>query len=154
MRITRRADYAVRTMLEVAGKGVGAVALTGEVAARQGIPAPFLAKIVLALTRAGLLKSYRGAGGGIVLARPAEQISMLDIVEAVDGPIAMNRCVLWPEECERSGSCPAHPVWVGARLLLTEYLSGITLAGLVEGKHAGEGESSLRVSPSNLLDRG
>ena len=102
MQITRRADYAVRTMLDVARVQPGTMALTHEVAAMQGIPTPFLAKIVLSLTRGGLLKSFRGSGGGIVLAKTAEEISLLRIVEAVDGPIAINRCVPWPEECNRS----------------------------------------------------
>lgn len=131
MQITRRADYAIRTMLEVARLGGGAVAQTGEVAARQGIPLPFLSKIVLALTRAGLLRSYRGSGGGISLAAPAERISLLQVVEAVDGPIAMNRCVLWPSECGRSESCSVHPVWCRARDLLAEYLAGVSLASLM-----------------------
>lgn len=134
MQITRRADYAVRTMLDVARLGAGAVALTGEVAARQGIPAPFLAKIVLALTRSGLLRSYRGSGGGIALAKSADQITLLEVVEAVDGPMVMNRCVLWPEECGRSGSCPVHQVWCQARGLLAEYLGQISLAALAGGR--------------------
>lgn len=134
MQITRRADYAIRTVLDVARVEPGSVALTSEVAKHQGIPAPFLAKIVLALTRAGLLRSFRGCGGGIALAKPADQITLLEIVEAVDGPIAMNRCVLWPEECERSDECPVHQVWSGARTLLADYLGSISLASLVDGR--------------------
>lgn len=141
MQITRRADYAVRTMLDVAGVEPRGVALTGEVANRQGIPAPFLAKIVLALTRAGLLRSFRGSRGGIALAKPADQITLLQIVEAVDGPIAMNRCVLWPGECERSTGCSVHKVWCETRTLLAEHLGRISLAALVEGRRGG-GEMS------------
>lgn len=131
MQITRRADYAVRTMLDVARVQPGAMALTHEVAARQGIPTPFLAKIVLSLTRGGLLKSFRGSGGGIVLAKSAEEISLLRIVEAVDGPIAMNRCVLWPEECSRSPLCPVHQIWCETREALAERLDGTSLAAMV-----------------------
>ena len=130
LQITRRADYAVRTMIEVVRSGDGAPVLTQEVAARQGIPAPFLAKIVLALTRGGLLRSYRGAGGGITLARPAESITLLQVVEAVDGPIAVSSCVLWPEECSRSGVCPVHEIWCEARTLLVNRLKETTLAEL------------------------
>ena len=136
MQITRRADYAVRTMIEVARIEDASVALTHEVAAKQGIPAPFLAKIVLALTRAGLLRSYRGSGGGITLARPADRITLLEVVEAVDGPIAVSSCVLWPEECIQSGSCPVHEIWCEARSLLVDRLKGTTLAELVGRERA------------------
>lgn len=136
MQITRRADYAVRTMLDLAGMEGTSTALTQEVAARQGIPLPFLAKIVLALTRAGLLRSYRGSGGGIALARPADQITLLQVVEAVDGPIALNRCVLWPEECSRVGSCPVHEIWCEARELLVNRLRSTALADLVKRSDA------------------
>jgi Rrf2 family iron-sulfur cluster assembly transcriptional regulator len=134
LQITRRADYAVRTVLDVAGLRPGDVALTSEVAERQRIPAPFLAKIVLALTRAGILRSFRGSGGGIALAKPPDQITLLQVVEAVDGPLAMNRCVLWPDECERSDACPVHDVWCEARTLLAEHLGAISLAALVEDR--------------------
>lgn len=132
MQITRRADYAVRTMLDVAGVGAGAIALTHEVAARQGVPPPFLAKVVLALVRAGLLRSHRGAGGGITLARPADQITLLQVIEAADGPLALNSCVLWPEDCPRSQVCPVHEVWCEVRALLAERLGGITISQLLQ----------------------
>ncbi len=133
MQITRRADYGVRTMLDVAGAETqsGALALTHEVASRQGIPLPFLAKIVPALTRAGLLRSHRGSGGGITLGRPAAEITLLDVVEAVDGPISLNMCVLWPEECPRSGTCPVHEVWCAAQSDLARRLRAVTIADLV-----------------------
>ncbi len=141
MQITRRADYAVRTMLEVAGGDGASTALTHEVAAKQGIPAAFLAKIVLALTRGGLLRSYRGSGGGIALARPADQITLLQIVEAVDGPIAVSSCALWPEECARSGFCPVHEIWCEARTLLVDRLSSTTLSVLVERRRELQGQA-------------
>ena len=131
MQITRRADYGVRTILDVASLDAGDVALTHEVAMRQGIPLPFLAKIVPALTHSGLLRSQRGAGGGISLARRADQITLLEVVEAIDGPLALNMCVLWPEECGRSGVCPVHEVWCDARTALADRLGGTTIADLL-----------------------
>ncbi len=140
MQITRRADYGIRTMLDVASLEAGAVGLTHEVAARQGIPLPFLAKIVPALTRAGLLRSQRGAGGGIILARPAEKITLLEVVEAIDGPLALNMCVLWPDDCSRSGTCPVHEIWCDARSLLAGRLSRTTIADLAASATGKVGE--------------
>jgi len=132
VQITRRADYAVRTMMDVAGLGEGATALTREVASRQLLPAAFLAKIVRSLTQAGLLRAYRGSGGGITLSRPPEEITLLQVVEAVDGPISVKSCVLWPEECYRAGGCAVHGVWCEVQRLLVQHLSGTTVASLVE----------------------
>ncbi len=131
MQITRRADYGVRTVLDVATLTQGSVALTHDIAARQGIPAAFLAKIVPALTRAGLLRSQRGSGGGLTLGRSAEQITLLDVVEAVDGPLALNVCVPWPGECRRSGECAVHEVWCEAYSALADRLRRSSIADLV-----------------------
>jgi Rrf2 family protein len=149
MQITRRADYGVRTMLDVASLEFGAVAFTHEVAARQGIPLPFLAKIVPALTRAGLLRSYRGAGGGIALSRPADRITLLEVVEAVDGPVALNLCVIWPEECGRSGTCPVHRVWCEARAVLAAQLSSTTIASLLERNAVSPGGDLVDATPTD-----
>jgi Rrf2 family protein len=137
MKITRRADYGVRTMLDVASVEPGSVALTHEIAARQGIPLPFLAKIIPSLTRAGFLRSARGSGGGITLARPTSEITLLDVVEAIDGPVALNVCVLYPDDCPRSGTCPVHEVWCDARAALAQRLKSVTIASLIEKSEVG-----------------
>ena len=134
MQITRRADYGVRTVLDLASLDNGVMGLTHEIAARQGIPLPFLAKIVPALTRAGIVRSYRGAGGGLALAKPPGGITLLDVVEAIDGPLALNMCVLWPEDCPRSGSCPVHGVWCDAQQTLATQLRSVTIAALLQKK--------------------
>ncbi len=131
MQITRRADYAVRTMIEVA-RGRSSPVLTHEVAERQEIPMAFLAKIVVVLTKGGLLRSFRGSGGGITLARPADQITLLQVVETVDGPIVVNNCVLWPEECTMVGGCPVHEIWCEAQSMLVGRLQSVTIADLVK----------------------
>ena len=76
--------------------------------------------------------SHRGSGGGIALARPAGQISVLEVVEAIDGPLALNICVLWPEECGRSPTCPVHEVWCDARSLLAKRLQDTTVEQLLK----------------------
>ena len=131
MQISRQTDYGVRAMLEVAGLEPGGRARTRDVALRQDIPHVFLTKIILQLVRAGLLMSYRGAGGGIGLARPREEITLRDIVEAVEGPIALNRCVVRAGECPREKTCPVHPIWMKAQASLMALLESTRLCDLV-----------------------
>ena len=78
------------------------------------------------------------------MAKPADQISLLQIVEAVDGPITMNRCVLWPDECERSDECPIHRVWCETRSLLVEHLGKVSLAALAD-RRRGAGRKGMGV---------
>src|SRR5688572_7717421 len=109
--VTRQADYALRLMIAVAGLPYGEKIATAVIAEQQHIPLPFLAKIVAHLALNGLLKTERGAHGGVSLGRPSDKISMLEIIEAIDGPVALNTCVLDPETCEFSVSCPTCEVF-------------------------------------------
>src|SRR3990170_3768906 len=92
MQITRQADYAVRAVWYLARMG-GQRAATSQVAREQRIPPSFLAKIISQLSIAGLLHTSRGARGGVTLAREPKEISLLEVVEAIDGPIQLNECV-------------------------------------------------------------
>jgi len=129
--ISRGAEYAVRAMIDVASAEGGVLETTREVAEHQGIPKVFLPKIVQRLAQAGLLRAYRGPAGGISLARPAEQINLRQIIEAMDGPIALNTCLIMPGECPRQSICPIHEVWVKTQQDLLTSLESITLANLV-----------------------
>jgi len=97
-----------------------------DIAARQKIPRPFLAKIISQLCLAGLVTTYRGAGGGVALARPAAQITLLEVVEALEGPVRLNRCVIRPDDCPRNSYCPAHHVWSQAQADLVGRLGSTT----------------------------
>ncbi len=127
MQLTRRGDYGIRAMLDIATVPDGGRALTHEIASRQDIPRVFLTKIVAQLTRAGLLRTYRGAAGGITLAQPASDITLLDIVEAVEGPISLNLCTMRPSGCDRERTCPMCDVWQEAQSQLVELLRGADL---------------------------
>lgn len=111
MEITRQADYAVRAVLHVARLAEGKREPTSSIAKAQDIPLPFLAKIISQLAVAGIVDAMRGASGGVRLARPASEISLLDVVQVIDGPIALNRCVAGGEGCGREPICPLHDVW-------------------------------------------
>jgi Rrf2 family protein len=132
MQLTRSADYAVRAMLDIADQTESdeGRARTHMVAQRQDIPPALLAKLVPLLVRAGLLDSQRGARGGLSLARPTTEISMLEIVEAIEGPIAVNRCTATPLQCDRIDRCAIHPVWQKAQDYLVDLLQTTTLADL------------------------
>ncbi len=112
MEITQQADYAVRAVLELALNVQDARIFSSEIARRQGIPAPFLTKIFSRLAAAGIVATQRGVNGGIRLTRPADQVTLLQVVEAIDGPISLNRCVRNPEECGRNATCAVHPIWL------------------------------------------
>ena len=123
MQITRQAEYAVRTVLYLAKQEPGACVSTARIAKEQEIPTPFLAKIILQLTAIGLLHTTRGAKGGVTLARPPDEISMLEVIEAVDGVIELNGCVVHAGRCQRSRDCPVHRTWCDAQADLVKRLS-------------------------------
>ncbi len=130
LHLTRGAEYAVRAMAYLARHPEGRVASLHEIGEAQDIPESFLAKILQRLVRSGLAVSQRGAHGGFTLARPASQITMQQVIEAVDGPISLNRCVLSPDDCARSAACTVHEVWLRAQDQLMEVLGSITLDSL------------------------
>ena len=132
MQITRQADYAVRAVLFLARLGPDHRAATSMIAEDQSIPPSFLAKIVSQLSVAGLLKTSRGARGGVSLARPAEEISLLEVVVAIDGPILLNECVANNGNCEFRDSCPIRPIWVETQAELVGRLQAATFDGLIE----------------------
>ena len=132
LQLTRGGEYAVRAMMYLARHPVGEVSSLRDICREQDVPESFLAKIFQSLTRAGLVTSHRGAHGGFSLARPADRISVREVVEAIDGPISLNACVLWPEECHRSAACPMHTVWERTQERMMSVLDDVTLDELVQ----------------------
>ncbi len=123
MQITRQADYAVRAMVYLAQLEPDKPAATSKIAREKSIPPSFLAKIVSQLSVAGLLRTSRGAHGGVSLAKAAEAISLLEVIEAIDGPILLNDCVAENMTCNANEDCPLKPVWCDAQKLLVDHLS-------------------------------
>lgn len=130
MEITRRTDYAIRLLLDLAARDTAPVSVR-TLADETDVPYAFARGIQRELVSAGLVVSVRGAHGGMVLARPAEEITLLDVVEAMQGSISCAVCVRDREWCKRMGGCSVHAVWRGADELMAEYLASKTLAGLV-----------------------
>jgi Rrf2 family protein len=133
MELSRQADYAVRAMVDLAAASQGTRVLTSEIAARQDIPQSFLPRIIALLGKAQLVQTFRGKDGGIALSRPAKEINLLEVIEAVEGPICLNLCTHQPSRCERSGFCRVHPIWQKANGYLAQLLETTTLADLADG---------------------
>ena len=131
MRLSSMADYAVVTMAAAARHCGGVRVSAGQLAEETGLPAPTVQKLVSKLTAAGLLRSARGVGGGLKLARPAAAISLADIVEAVEGPIALTACVEHgSHSCGLEESCSVKPHWPVVNAALRGALAGVALTQL------------------------
>jgi Rrf2 family protein len=133
--LSRKADYGVRAMMDIAKRPTTTRAVVAEIAERQNIPAFYLAKIVPRLARAGLVRTSLGAAGGIALALPAEEISLLQIIEAVDGPLELNLCSRDPQKCEHYATCSACETWRHAQAQLNQTLSATRLSDLTSDPH-------------------
>ena len=134
MRVSAKVDYAVRAGAELAADADGGPVKGDRIAQAQSIPLKFLENILLDLKHAGLVQSQRGAEGGYWLARPAEEISLADVIRAVEGPIANVRG-LRPEQVEYGGAAePLRDVWIAVRANLRAVLETVTLADVAAGR--------------------
>ena len=131
--VSRGADYAIRAMLDVASQAEGSRTVTEQIAQRQEIPGAFLSKVVAQLTQSGLLRTQRGASGGVFLGRAAEEINIREVLEAVQGPVVLNLCTGPYDGCSRADTCPAHPLFRQAQQGLAEILERANLAKIVAG---------------------
>jgi Rrf2 family protein len=133
MRVSAKADYAVRAALELAAASPARPLKRDQISAAQKIPSKFLETIMLELKHAGIVKSTRGAEGGYGLARPAEDISVADVIRAVDGPLANVRGER-VESVEYEGAAESlRDVWVAVRASLRRVLESTSLQDIVEG---------------------
>jgi Rrf2 family protein len=134
MQISARVDYGVRALLELTARGKSGPVSTHELATMQGIPAKFLEAILTTLRKAGLLVSTRGPAGGFALAKDADQITIAEIIRALDGPLASIHG-LAPEDAEYQGSASQlRNVWVALRVSMREVLEAVTLLEIAEGR--------------------
>ena len=153
IRLTRAGDYAARAVLHLASLEENQIADRESVSKAQEIPLSFLSKILQQLTSSGLIRSYKGSAGGFCLARPAEKITFLDVILAVEGPLALNQCLIEPTPCDRTQKCPIHPVWKRAQNKLEEALDSITFAEIVlDNNNLGETKKIKPVDRGDLLD--
>lgn len=131
MRLTAKSEYGLLAMIELAARYGDGPASAREIAELRGIPARFLEQLFVALRRAGLVTAVRGARGGFVLAKDPAEVTTLDVVEALEGPLTASVCDTdRGMECGQAGTCAAAPVWARATRALREVFASTTLADL------------------------
>jgi Rrf2 family iron-sulfur cluster assembly transcriptional regulator len=136
VKVSTRGDYAARALLSLALHESDRPTSVKEIAERTNLPQPYLEQILLAVKGAGLVRSKRGVGGGYVLARPPAEITVAEILAAVDGPLT----TLMGEHDHCEGHCVLQEVWVGVSEEMGKILAGYTLAELVERTRIGHPE--------------
>jgi Rrf2 family protein len=150
MQLTRAADYAIRVMIHLAAFAQGTRASRAELAAASECPEQFLSKVLQSLTRAGLVISHRGNTGGFELSPQHRAATMLEIVEAVEGPIRLNVCLGADDECARQAWCAAYRIWNEAQDALTGVLRKSTIDELARSEaqhramHSAQFDKTLR----------
>jgi Rrf2 family protein len=140
MQLTRAADYAVRVMVHLATVAPGTRVSRTELAGAVDCPEQFLSKVLQSLTRAGLVTSHRGNTGGFDLPPARRRSSVLEIVEAVEGPIRLNVCLGSSTECSQQVKCATYPVWDEAQKAMTAVLRNATIDDMA--RHASNGSAS------------
>lgn len=150
--LSQAVGYAASALGFVAAAG-GKPVLVKDAAEACDIPAAYLAKIVHALSRAGLVQTQRGVGGGVILARPAQELTLYDLCRALGDPAIEARCMLGTAACSDERACPAHRFWTAHRERQAEFLRGMTIADIAAfesrrrwaaGNRGGDGSSGVR----------
>ncbi len=141
MRLTRGADYGARGVIYLAKRSPDTVALVNDIASAEDLPSSYLAKIFQSLVKEGVLCSHRGANGGFSLERPAEEITLLEVIEAIDGPIGLCPCLVPSQGCEKMDTCSLRPVLAEAQEQMIKVLENRTFDYLAA--HDGDLDLSL-----------
>ncbi|MEW6064964.1 transcriptional regulator [Desulforamulus profundi] len=137
MRLNQATDYAFRAVLYLSQLPKGQLAEAKVIAEQEKIPIRFLLKILRSMATAGIVESFRGVSGGYALARDPKDITMKDVVEAVEGPLEVNRCLVAPEECNKhfTAWCPLHKALFSIQQTLNKELAGYNFAELSKCKN-------------------
>lgn len=134
MQLTKKAEYAIRAMVDLATRYHRQPVMSKDIAAREDIPVKFFIQIIPSLKNAGLIHTVRGNGGGIYLSKRPPEINLKQIIEAIEGPIAINQCLASDNGCSRKPSCAIHKVWRKAQEQMLTVLESTSLATLAVSK--------------------
>jgi len=134
MQVTREGDYGIRSILYLARQPLKRVSFVNEISEEYKIPRSFLAKILQKLVRAKIIRSYRGVKGGFSLAKHARDITVLDVLEAIEGKLSLNICVTDKKKCAFSKHCPTHFVWLNIQNKISDMLKKTNFEDLANQK--------------------
>lgn len=132
MLYSRPSQYAIRALANLAQRPAGVFRMTSDLAQEEGIPSPYLGKILQGLARAGILRSQKGPGGGFALARDPRQILLIHIIEAAEGTESFQSCAVGLSKCDDDQPCPLHDHWKIVRDQIKEYLEKTSVFELGE----------------------
>lgn len=132
MRLSTRGRYGTRLMVDLAQRHADGPIPLAQIAKRQDLSAKYLEQLIILLKRAGLIRSARGRRGGYMLARKPEEINLGEIIESLEGRLALVDCVAEPGLCERSPDCPTRGIWVGMTNILKKQLFSLNLQDVVQ----------------------
>jgi len=148
--LKRNGDYSIRALLVLGALGEGEILAADRLAREAGVAEPLLRKLLQKLARAGIVASTKGAGGGFRLGRAPADISVLEVIEPVQGKLAINRCFLGLKCCPRQGKCAISRKLVGIQEHLVEFFRGITLADLMaEEPAAATAQASAKIAKTS-----
>lgn len=128
MNISRASDYAIRGLVYMAKKPAGTVCFVKDIAKNTNSPASFMSKIFQTLAKSGIVHSFIGTKGGFTFNTRPEDITIKMVVEIIDGPIVMNRCVINKSSCQNAGNCDVHFMWTDIQKMLSKALSSYSIA--------------------------
>ena len=141
-------EYAIRGLAELATRTSTGPVMLDDLVRGTDLPRDFLAKVFQKLVRGGVLKSAKGRGGGFSLPRPPHEITLMDIVTAIDGPQMLDQCVVGLERCSDQMPCPQHDLYKPIRQRLKDYLMTTTLADMAASLKAKQAWTKLKPEPS------
>lgn len=147
MKLTKKSEYAVKILVELSSYYEQKSVLSRDIAEKQGLPGKFIPQIINDLQKSGLVSTARGAGGGISLMSDPSTITVKDAIEAVEGPIAINHCLLEPGTCSRQLECQLFGLWGEAQKKMVEVLEGVSIKDLFEAKSGQAVESKSYLIP-------
>jgi Rrf2 family protein len=130
MLYSKPCEYALRALTYLSSQNQRGLLRVRDIAKSENLPTPYLAKLLQQLAKAGILRSVRGPQGGFGLARQPEDITLMEVVEAVDGTEGLTRCAVGLAECSDTSPCPLHDTWKPLKTRITDYMSEQTLADL------------------------
>jgi Rrf2 family protein len=150
-KLSRGAEYAIRGLLYMSLQPEGKISFIEEISTAQEVPKAYLAKIFQQLSKKGFVKSYRGPEGGFLLLKAPKDISLFETIEAIEGPIHLNECLIHDGFCPRDQVCPIHDVWREAQTRFIDFLNESNFDQLANSARKKSGNVK---KVSNISERG